>query len=76
MYACMLGSGAAALFAGIVKLKAFIYVTPGLLSMAMWVSEDENYIVYALITLLISSVVTFAAALVIGFEDPKEEEEA
>ena len=44
--------------------------------MAMWVSEDENYIVYALITLLISSVVTFAAALVIGFEDPKEEEEA
>ena len=75
MYACMIGSGIAALFAGMLKLKAFIYVTPGLLSMAMWISEDENLVLYALGTLLIASVVTFIATLVIGFDDQDFEEE-
>lgn len=69
MYACMIGGATAGLFAGIVKLKAFIYVTPGLLSMAMWISEDENLIMYALVTLLIAVVGTFIATWVIGFDD-------
>lgn len=70
MYACMIGGAASGLFAGIVKLKAFIYVTPGLLSLAMWISEDENYLVLALLTLVISAIVTFIATWIIGFEDP------
>lgn len=75
MYGCMIGSGIAALFAGFVKLKAFIYVTPGLLSMAMWIGEDENFILQALITLVIASVATFIATIIIGFEDPEESKE-
>ena len=75
MYACMIGSGIAALFAGMLKLKAFIYVTPGLLSMAMWISEDENLVLYALGTLLIASLGTFIATLIIGFDDRDFEEE-
>lgn len=75
MYASMIGGAAAGLFAGIVKLKAFIYVTPGLLSLAMWISEDENFIILAIITLIISTVVTFIATWMIGFEDPITDKE-
>lgn len=70
MYACMIGGATAGLFAGIVKLKAYVYVTPGLLSLPMWVSEGSNDLIYAIITLIISAVVTFIATLVIGFDDP------
>ncbi|MEK4301454.1 PTS beta-glucoside transporter subunit IIBCA [Oceanobacillus sp. FSL W8-0428] len=73
MYACMIGGAAAGLFAGIMKLKAFIYVTPGLLSLPMWISEEENNILLAIFTLIISAVVTFIATFVIGFNDPVEE---
>ncbi|MEN0650802.1 PTS beta-glucoside transporter subunit IIBCA [Caldifermentibacillus hisashii] len=70
MYASMIGGAVAGLFAGIVKLKAFIYVTPGLLSLAMWISEDENYLFLAIVTLIISSIVTFFATWILGFDDP------
>lgn len=70
MYASMIGGAIAGLFAGIVKLKAFIYVTPGLLSLAMWISEDENFLFLAIVTLIISSIVTFIATWILGFDDP------
>lgn len=73
MYACMIGGAVAGLFAGIMKLKAFIYVTPGLLSLPMWISEEENNILLAIFTLIISAVVTFIATFIIGFDDPEEE---
>lgn len=69
MYACMIGGAAGGLFAGIVQLKAYIYVTPGLLSLPMWVSEGSKDLVYAIITMIISTVVTFIATLIIGFDD-------
>lgn len=75
MYASMIGAAVAGLFAGLMKIKAFIYVTPGLLSMAMWISGEENFVVGALITLLIASVVTFIATLVLGFDDSEFYEE-
>lgn len=78
MYAAMIGAFVAGIFAGIVKLKAFIYVTPGILSLAMWVSKEENFFFMAIITMIIASVVTFIATLIIGFDDSDfaDEEEA
>ncbi|EKN41951.1 PTS system beta-glucoside-specific transporter subunit IIABC, partial [Clostridium botulinum CFSAN001627] len=73
MYACMIGGVVAGLFAGIVNLKAFVYVTPGLLSLPMWVSEGTNNLIHAIITLIIAAVVTFIATLIIGFDDPVEQ---
>ncbi|EOX7622294.1 TPA: beta-glucoside-specific PTS transporter subunit IIABC [Proteus mirabilis] len=73
MYACMIGGAIAGLFAGIVKLKAFVYVTPGLLSLPMWISDTDNQVVNAIITLLIASVATFIATLIIGFDDPTDD---
>ena len=45
MYACMIGGAIAGLFAGIVKLKAFVYMSPGLLSLPMWISDTDNQVV-------------------------------
>lgn len=69
MYAGMIGAATAGIFAGIVKLKAFIYVTPGILSLAMWVSKKENFIFMAIITIIIASISTFIAVFIIGFDD-------
>lgn len=69
MYAGMIGAAIAGIFAGIVKLKAFIYVTPGILSLAMWVSKEENFIFMAIITIIIASIATFIAVFIIGFDD-------
>ncbi|MCI1890813.1 MAG: beta-glucoside-specific PTS transporter subunit IIABC [Schleiferilactobacillus harbinensis] len=69
MYGAMIGAASAGVVAGLLKMKAFIYVTPGLLSLPMWLSKTENYIPQAIATLLISSIVTFVATWIIGFDD-------
>lgn len=69
LFACMIGAGVAGLFAGIVNLKAYAAVGPGIASMPMFISEDHMNIIYAIITMLISAIVAFVAVYVIGFQD-------
>lgn len=74
MYACMIGGSVGGLYAGFVGLKAYAFLTPGLFSLPMWMSENSgNNFANALITIAIVTVVTFIATLVIGFDDPVEE---
>lgn len=70
MYGAMIGGAVAGVFAGYMKMKAFVYVTPGLLSLPMWVSKTENFILPAIMTITVSSLVTFVATWLIGFKDP------
>lgn len=73
MYACMIGGGVAGLYAGFVGLKAYAFLTPGLFSLPMWMSENGgNNFMNALITIGICVVVTFIATFIIGFDDPIE----
>lgn len=74
MYGAMIGSAVAGLVAGFLKLKAFIYVTPAILSLPMWVSKSENFVLQAVLVMLIASVATFIATWMIGFDDPAQEE--
>ncbi|MCF0110826.1 MAG: PTS transporter subunit EIIC [Erysipelotrichaceae bacterium] len=74
MYAVMIGCGAGGLYAGLVGLKAFAFMTPSVLNFAMWIGgEGMSNLVHAGITALISIVVTFIATWILGFEDPVEE---
>ncbi|WP_405113118.1 beta-glucoside-specific PTS transporter subunit IIABC [Paenibacillus sp. FSL K6-1217] len=68
MVACMIGAGSAGLFAGIVNLKAYAAVGPGIASLPMFIGEKNNFM-YALITLGISLVVTPIAVYFIGFKE-------
>lgn len=71
MYACMIGGAAGGFYAGFVGLKAYAFLTPGLFSLPMWMSENGgNNFANALITIAIVAVVTFIATWMIGFDDP------
>ncbi|AMB99983.1 PTS beta-glucoside transporter subunit IIABC [Aerococcus urinaehominis] len=69
MYASMAGALAGGIFASLMKMKAFIYVTPALLSLPMWVSKEESYLLEAIITILIVTVVTIAVQFILGFDE-------
>ena len=74
MYAVMIGCGVGGLYAGLVGLKAFAFMTPSVLNFAMWIGgEGMTNLMHAGITALISIVVTFIATWVLGFDDPEEE---
>ena len=60
----------AGVVASFMKLKAFIYVTPAFLSLPMWVSKSENFVVQAIIVIIVASIATFIATWMIGFDDP------
>ncbi len=75
MVACMIGAGSAGLFAGLVNLKAYAAVGPGIASLPMFIGAPHNF-TYALITMAISIIVTPIAVYFIGFNDPAAEKEA
>lgn len=59
-------------FAGIVNLKAYAAVGPGLASLPMFIGAENNF-TYALITAAISIIITPIAVYFIGFNDPAGE---
>ncbi|KQO12703.1 beta-glucoside-specific PTS transporter subunit IIABC [Paenibacillus sp. Leaf72] len=70
MIGCMIGAGIAGAYSGIVQLKAYAAVGPGLASLPMYISSDSSAnIINAIVTLIISAVITFLAVYFIGFQD-------
>ncbi|WP_339169238.1 beta-glucoside-specific PTS transporter subunit IIABC [Paenibacillus sp. FSL H7-0943] len=69
LFACMIGAGTAGLYAGLVNLKGYAAVGPGLASLPMFISEDSSNLINALITMAISIIVTFVAVFILGFND-------
>ncbi|MGY3779588.1 PTS transporter subunit EIIC [Isobaculum melis] len=79
MYACMIGGFAGGLYAGIVGIHAYVFMTPGIISLPMWINPAEpsnlSNLWHAVIAMVIAGVVSFIATLVLGFEDIPESEE-
>ena len=75
LIASMIGSDCAGLFAGLVALRNYALVTPSLVAIVQFVSSDipRNFL-YAIITALISVVVTFVLTLIFGWEEEAGEE--
>ena len=73
MYGAMIGGAIAGIVASFMKIKAFIYVTPAFLSLPMWVSKTENFVVQAIIVIIVASIATFISTWIIGFDDPVDE---
>ena len=71
LYAAMIGGGVAGLYAGITGIHTFSSTTAGLLALPVYVGGDSILnLVNAVITILISIVVTAIATLILGFKDP------
>lgn len=71
LYAAMAGAGIAGIFAGLMQLKAYVPVGPGFASLPMFVGEGNNFLI-AILTLIISFVVTFIIARIVGFNEPAD----
>lgn len=77
MIGAMIGATIAAVYGGVMVLKAFAMATPGLASLAMFIGPEEfsKNILHAIITLVIALVASFIATWIIGFEDEPVETE-
>lgn len=77
LYASMIGGCAAGLYAGITGIHTFSSTTAGIFALPVYIGgEGFGNVINAAVTIVISMVVTAIAALIIGFDDPAEEEEA
>lgn len=73
MIAALIGSAAAGLYAGIMTVKAFSFVPPATASILIFMDvENGMNLIHAVITGLIALGVSFAAGMVLGFDEPKE----
>lgn len=70
MYAAMIGGGIAGLYAGIINLKSFTFVVPSLIGLPQYINNKipSNFI-NALVVVVISVVITFIAAYILGIEE-------
>lgn len=75
LYAAMAAGGLAGLFAGIVDIKAYSFVTPGLLSLVGYLSEYDSVwnFIFAILTAILAFVLGFIFTMILGFEEPDEE---
>ncbi|MBE6831128.1 MAG: PTS beta-glucoside transporter subunit EIIBCA [Ruminococcaceae bacterium] len=74
LYACLIGGAVGGLFMGLTGVVKYVAGTPGLISSALYIGANPMNIVYALIAVVISFVVTFGLTFLFGFEDIPEEE--
>ncbi len=76
MIACVIAGGVAGIYSGITGLKAYVFATPAIASIAQFVSKDNSSnFVNAVITGVIAIAVAFIATYLIGFNDPVDEED-
>lgn len=73
LMAVMAGGAAGGLYAGLVGLRAFGFVTPGLTAFPVYIGPDNNLLNFA-ICCIISFVITFVLTWILGFEEEGQEE--
>lgn len=61
-------------YAGIMGVTAYAMAVPGIFAMPMFIAEDPMNLVHAFISLIIAVVGSFILTLILGFDDPTEEE--
>lgn len=74
----MIGGGIGGLFAGIVHLKQYAVVSPGIAALPTFIPTHSKVMTnfyLAALTIVISIVVSFAATYMLGFDDPAQSDE-
>lgn len=71
LIASMIGGGIAGIYAGLSGLVRYAFVSPGLAALPAFIGENPMNIVHAVITCVIAFAAAFAAAWLMGFEEPE-----
>ena len=76
--ASMIGGAAGGIYAGITGLVRYAFVSPGLTAIPAFIGKNPMNVVHAIVTIIISFIVGFAASWILGFkeDEPQEEVEA
>lgn len=72
LIAVMIGGGVAGFYAGISGLVRYALGAPSLLTLPLYIGENPNNIVSAIITVVISFTVTFIVTWILGFDEQEE----
>lgn len=76
MLGACIGAMAGGLFGGFFQMKCFGIATPAIVTIVQYVEESRPMsLMIAALTILLTVVVTFAATLLIGFEDVTDEDD-
>lgn len=77
MYSCMIGGFAGGIYAGIMGVNAYVFMTPGLITLPMWINPNNTgnlqNLFNALISAAIAAIVTFVVQLFMGIDEKKPE---
>lgn len=71
LIASMIGGGIAGIYAGLSGLVRYAFVSPGLAALPAFIGENPMNIVHAVVTCVIAFGAAFAAAWILGFEEPE-----
>lgn len=75
LYACMFAGLVGGFYAGLTSLKCYVFATPSVLAMVQFIApEGGSNMTNALITVAISVILAFVGTWILGFDDPKNEE--
>ena len=74
--ASMIGGGIGGIYAGLSGLVRYAFVSPGLAALPAFIGANPMNIVHAVITCIISFAAAFAAAWVLGFDEPADPDQA
>ena len=76
LYACMFAGLVGGCYAGLTALKCYVFATPSALAMVQFIApEGGSNMRNALITAGISVAIAFVGTWILGFDDPKNEED-
>lgn len=73
LLACMIGAGVSGIFVGLIKLKAFVMVSPGIATMPIFIEKGTSNFTFAIIGAVMAAVIAFIAVYIIGFKDAETE---
>ena len=76
LYACMFAGLVGGFYSGLTALKRYVFATPSALAMVQFIApEGGSNMRNALITAGISVAIAFVGTWILGFDDPKNEED-
>lgn len=76
LIAVVISGGLAGLYAGLSGLVRYSFGSPGIPTIAVFIGENPNNIIKALITMAIAFAASFVLTWILGFEDEADQDEA
>ncbi len=72
IYAVIIGAGIGGCLAGLLKVTAYAFVNPAVVTLPIFIGKDKLSLFYAALVAVVSFIVPFILTLILGIKDEKE----